>query len=281
LSPAAQLIQLDSNTGFAAANNLAARTVETPFIALLNPDAFPEPDWLAQLLEAAQQRPQFAAYGALQICDEDGTLLDGACDEMHVSGMPYRALYRRSRSRTPPQGEAFSACAAAALYRTATFLSAGGFDESFFCYCEDVDLGYRLRLAGMRTLRVPSAVVRHIGGGAGGGRTDFARYHGFRNRLWCFVKNTPPLLFWCVAPIHAAASSLNALAVSISQRSIAPWRGLIEGLAGLPRVWSMRRAIQKERRVSSFTIARALVWSPFAMLSRSPKLAGARSAPPS
>jgi N-acetylglucosaminyl-diphospho-decaprenol L-rhamnosyltransferase len=271
LPAGALLITPARNIGFAAANNLAAANAHAPFLALINPDAFPEPDWLEQSLAAAARHPGFAAYGATQLCDDEAALLDGACDEMHALGLPYRALFRRARALNPSEGETFSACAAATLYRNEDFRAAGGFDESFFCYCEDIDLGYRLRLAGRPSFHASGAVVRHVGGGAGGGRNSFARYHGFRNRLWCFVKATPPLLLWSLAPLHAAASIANALAVSIAERDAAPWRGLIDGAAGLPRIWRARKRIQQARRASTWEIARALVWSPWSLLRRLPK----------
>jgi GT2 family glycosyltransferase len=91
--------------------------------------------------------------------------------------------------------EIFSPCAAAALYRRSALLEVGGFDEDFFCYVEDVDLGFRLRLAGYRCLYVPLSVAHHIGSGTTGGKnSDFSVYHGHRNLVWAFVKNMPGVL---------------------------------------------------------------------------------------
>jgi GT2 family glycosyltransferase len=81
----------------------------------------------------------------------------------------------------PRPTEIFSPCAAAALYRTDALLSVGGFDEDYFCYAEDVDLGFRFRLAGHRCMYVPDAVVHHIGSAVAGTYSDFQLYHGHRN----------------------------------------------------------------------------------------------------
>jgi GT2 family glycosyltransferase len=82
---------------------------------------------------------------------------------------------------------------------------AGNFDEDFFCYFEDVDLGFRLRLSGYRCLFVPGAVAQHVGSGTSGGQhSDFATYHGHRNIVWTFVKNMPGVLFWLLLPLHLA-----------------------------------------------------------------------------
>ncbi|HWA00035.1 MAG TPA: glycosyltransferase family 2 protein [Caulobacterales bacterium] len=266
LPAGAAIIQSETNLGFAAANNRAAANLETPFVAFLNPDAFPEAHWLAELLAAAARWPNADAFGSTQLSDASPTLLDGAGDEMHGFGLPYRALHRKPLSRNGPEGECFSACAAAALYRIETFRALGGFDERLFCYCEDVDLGYRLRLRGGMTIQATRAVVRHIGGA----RSDFADFHGARNRLWVFVKNAPPILFWLTAPFHLMATIAILIVHSLRGR-VASVQGFLAGLAGLREAFDARRAMQLARSVSSATVARAMIWSPFAMLGRAPK----------
>ena len=88
--------------------------------------------------------------------------------------------------------EVFSPCAAAALYRRSALVEIGGFDDDFFCYSEDVDLGFRLMLAGHSCLYVPTSVTHHVGSGTTGGQnSDFAVYHGHRNLVWTYVKDMP------------------------------------------------------------------------------------------
>jgi GT2 family glycosyltransferase len=83
------------------------------------------------------------------------------------------------------------------LYRRSALIELGGFDEDYFCYVEDVDLGFRLRLAGHQCLYIPSSIVHHVGSGSTGGKnSDFAVYHGHRNLVWTYVKDMPGFLFW-------------------------------------------------------------------------------------
>ncbi|MES1202002.1 MAG: glycosyltransferase family 2 protein [Pseudomonadota bacterium] len=262
----ATLIQSEVNLGFAAANNRAVLDLDTPYVAFLNPDAFPEPGWIAALIEATTRYPDVAAFGSTQLWDHDTALLDGAGDEMQLFGLPYRALYHKPAAGAPGEGETFSACAAAALYRTQAFRDLGGFDERLFAYCEDVDLGYRLRLRGGRTMQLSDAIVRHIGGG----RSDFADFHGARNRLWVFVKNTPPLLFWLTTPFHFAATFAILLAHALRGRW-ASWRGFGAGIAGLGGTLRARDDAQRARTASSGVIARAMIWSPWRMMARGTK----------
>ena len=134
---------------------------------------------------------------------DDPSRLDGLGDVMSGAGFPFRGGYTGRDPGPVAPGEVFSACGGAMLVDRDFFLKLGGFDERLFCYCEDVDFGYRMRLIGEPTIVVPAAVVRHVGSTASGGpRSTFAVFHGTRNRLWVYVKNTPPLLLGLTLPLH-------------------------------------------------------------------------------
>jgi N-acetylglucosaminyl-diphospho-decaprenol L-rhamnosyltransferase len=260
-----EAIRLGRNTGFAAANNLAFARSEAPWVATLNPDAFPDPDWLAQLMLGVERYPGAAAFGSLQIDANRPDRLDGIGDACHVSGMYWRGGFGQPIASQQGEGEVVSVCAAAALYRRERILALGGFDEDFFCYGEDVDLGIRLRLLGHRSVQLANAVVRHVGGGSGGGRSDFAIYHGTRNRLWLFVKNMPPVLFWPLLPLHGLATIMIWLCALLNGESANVRRGVIDAFRGLPRIWHKRHQIQSSRKASILPL---LCWSPLAILQR-------------
>lgn len=157
-----EVMHPSENIGFAAGNNLGIADTDSEFIALLNPDAFPELGWLENLLNTAKENPQCAAFGTVQLLDENPEFLDGIGDSYHPTGVFRREGHGRRRadySELRPR-EIFSPCAAAALYRREALEAVGGFDEDFFCYGEDVDLGFRLRLAGWKAMLVPYAIVR-------------------------------------------------------------------------------------------------------------------------
>jgi GT2 family glycosyltransferase len=146
--------------------------------------------------------------------------------------------------------EVFSPCAAAALYSLQAFLLVGGFDEDFFSYHEDVDLGFRLRLRGFRCLYVPEAVVQHIGSAALGPQSDFALYHWQRNFIWSFVQNMPPVLFWIALPAHLMANLIFILKYTLQGRGKIIWKAKMDAVNGLRRAFHKRRDIQKYRKVS-------------------------------
>jgi GT2 family glycosyltransferase len=259
--PRFRLVQAQATLGFAGGNNVAARQARAPWLALLNPDAFPEPDWLANLLAAAKRYPDVAMAGSLQLDAADLTQLDGAGDCYHAFGIAWRGLFGKPRTGTPATGEAFGPCAAAALYRRDVFDAIGGFDEDFFCYHEDVDLAFRMRLAGWRCVQSAEAVVAHVGSATTGRTSDFAVFHGVRNRMWTFVKDMPLPLLLLLAPAHAAAS-LFLLFRSARSGTFGPTsRGMAAGLAGVPRMLRKRGAVQATRRGDLRALIKAFTWS--------------------
>lgn len=274
-----KFVALDRNFGFAAGNNQVVSQIQAPLVALLNPDAIPEPDWLSALVSAATANPNVAMFGSTQLRFSDGAVFDGLGDNYFAAGIPWRGGYGHAYLDLSEDYEVFSPCAAAALYRVDAFRAAGGFDESFFCYVEDVDLGFRLRLAGQKCLQVSKAIVRHVGGASSAGRT-FAIFHGTRNLIWTFVKNMPAPYFYLLLPAHIgllATLTVRALFRGDAKPTIG---GIAAAVPGLPRCWADRRRIQSGRVASLSAIARALCWAPWYYLSRSPYRLGRESTSP-
>jgi GT2 family glycosyltransferase len=267
--PAIRLIANDENRGFAAAVNQGASVARGRWLALLNPDAFAAPDWLARLAAAADANPGVKSFASRQLMAEDPTKLDGLGDVMALAGYPFRGGYTHADPGAVAPGWVFSACGGAMMIERALFLAMGGLDERLFCYCEDVDLGYRLRLAGEPTLLVPDAVVRHVGSASSGGRrSDFAAFHGTRNRFWVFVKDTPPVLFWLTLPLHILATLVLFARHATRGELAAPVRGLWAGIRNVQVALEARRETQAQRRVGSWAIARAMTWNPLDLLLR-------------
>lgn len=249
--------QLKTNLGFAVANNLGAHLANGKWIILLNADAYPEPDWLENLLKAAEQNPQFNFFSSRQIQYNSPHLLDGAGDEYHVSGLAWRRYYNHMQSAYGlQQEEVFGACAAAAMYRREDFLHVGGFDEDYFSYFEDVDLSFRLRLAGGRCLYVPEAVVHHVGSASTGKLSDFVVYYGHRNLVWAFIKDMPGLLFWLYLPLHLAMNLFFLISFVFKGKGRAIFKAKWDAVRGIPSVMKKRKDVQKLRKVSLKEVSR-------------------------
>jgi GT2 family glycosyltransferase len=248
-----EIIRATSNLGFAAANNLAIRSIQgARWVALLNPDAFPEPDWLEQLMRAATEYSNYSFFACRILSAQDPAIIDAAGDAYHISGLVWKIGHRRSAMDlyTEP-AEVFSPCAAAALYRRDALEQVGGFDEDFFCYVEDIDLGFRLRLAGHRCLYVPKAVAQHVGSASSGVDSDFTLFHGQRNMVWTFVKNMPGALFFIYMPLHIALNVIWIMKSLRRGRSRIVMRAKWSALAGLGKMWRKRRFVQSARKISA------------------------------
>jgi N-acetylglucosaminyl-diphospho-decaprenol L-rhamnosyltransferase len=265
---ATQFVANDTNTGFAVANNQGAELASGDWLIMLNPDAFPEADWLECILAASIRYPHVTAFGSTQLLDENPTLLDGAGDVYHAAGIPFRGGYLRPKPTELHDGEAFTPCAAASMWRADVFTALGGFEESYFCYCEDVDLGFRHRLAGGSVVQVADARVSHMGSASSGRLSDFAVYHGTRNRLWTFVRCMPSWLFWLMLLPHTGATLLLWAHTAWRGAGTAYTRGLGDALTGLPDIWQQRRTIQRRRTVPASALLRQFAWSPLSLLTR-------------
>lgn len=247
--PNLNFVQSDENTGFAKANNtLMTKLSDTEWVVLLNPDTRPRSDWLEKLIEASDTYPDFDFFSSRLLQESDTDKLDGDGDSYHISGLVWRNGHNRIAATDAETREVFSPCAAAAMYRLQSLLDVGGFDEDFFCYVEDVDLGFRLRLAGAKCLLVPSAVVDHVGSATSGGqKSDFAVYHGHRNLVWCYIKNMPGILFWVFLPLHILLNLVSLVWFSLRGQANVIFRAKLDALKGIPGMWQKRALIQTSR----------------------------------
>lgn len=268
--PDVEIIREIKNSGFSKANNKAFKSIEnTQWTVLLNPDAVPEPDWLEKLILAAQAYPEYNFFACKMLDAGDPSKLDGIGDAYHTSGHAWRQGFGSDSARGGEAvKECFSPCAAAAMYRTDIFLQAGGFDERFFCYFEDIDLGFRLRLLGHRCLYVPEAVVAHAGSAATGKRSDFSVYYGHRNMIWCYCKNMPWLLFWIYLPQHILMNLVGVFVLSLRRQGTIAIKAKYDAMRQLPCVWKDRQKIQGNRQIKSINLWRMMSKGLYSILKR-------------
>lgn len=262
-----------ANLGFAGGNNRAARASRAPWIALLNPDTRVAPTWLDALLDGARRWPDCPAFGSTQLRLDEPDILDGAGDVWYAGGVAWRALEGRPLSDNPPPGETFAPCGAAAFYDRARFLELGGFDERFFCYCEDVDYGFRVRLTGQVCIQLTDAIVYHAGSGTTGRHSEFTLFHGHRNRIWVFFKNTPAALLPLLTPVHLAINLYLYLRADTERRGYLK-RAYGAAWKGLGAVMSQRKALRHIRTGSLASLLHAMIWSPILVTQRGAKLTG-------
>lgn len=264
--PGIELIRESENIGFAAANNHAIRLInDCQWVALLNPDAVASPKWLEHLRQGVLDHPTTQFFSCRLIDAQNSQLLDGTGDYYHVCGLVWRrdhgAPVTRNRSISDP---VFSPCAAAALYDIDLIRRAGDFDESYFCYNEDIDLAFRMRLLGADCLHLDHCIVYHAGSGVTGSDSDFTVYHGHRNLVWTYFKNMPAALFWWYLPQHLILNIVSIFYYMIKGRPRVILKAKWDAIRGLPTVFRSRSQIQKTRVVTNQKLKENMLTHPLA-----------------
>jgi GT2 family glycosyltransferase len=255
----ARVIANERNVGFGAAVNQAFRESQAQFLAVLNDDAIPEPGWLCALLAAVEARPDVGMC-ASQIRLDGGSRLDSAGMLLCRDGSskqrghlePPEFYLRRQETLCP------SGCAA--FYRREMLDEIGLFDEKFFLYCEDTDLGLRARWAAWECLYVPEAIVEHRYSHSAGRASALKAYYVERNRLFLLVKNFP-FADLAAAPFYSLARYFWHVVFAIQGRGKAaefrlagnPGRSLplyvlrayLDLIAHFPALWKQRRHMKR------------------------------------
>ena len=188
-------IRNDINTGFAAACNQAIHASDAPMLALLNDDAFPEPDWLAALV-ARMRTPDMYKIGScasLMLFADAPDIVQSAGICMDRAGIAWDRFAGGpvTSARTLAPANIFGASGGAALYRRTMLNEIGLFDERFFMYLEDVDLAWRAQRAGWQCAYVPAARVLHQTSATSIEGSPFKNRLLGRNKLWMCAKNAP------------------------------------------------------------------------------------------
>jgi len=180
------------NVGFAGAVNQGIRASQSEFVFLLNNDTDFELDVFETMLDLIKSDEKIFSVASKMIQYHEPSLIDTAGDEYNILGWAHKRGYNKS-SKTRDKGKrVFSSCAGAALYRKSVFEKIGYFDEDFFAYMEDVDIGYRANIYGYRNIYCPNAEILHIGSGtSGSGRNAFKARLSGRNNVYVAYKNMP------------------------------------------------------------------------------------------
>jgi N-acetylglucosaminyl-diphospho-decaprenol L-rhamnosyltransferase len=256
--PHVDALELGRNHGFAGGANRGVRATAAPWVCVLNSDATPAPDWLAQLTAAPRDERTWA-LGSVLVSAASGRI-ESAGDQYAPAGYAYKLLRDRPLGALPAAPyPVFAAPGAAPVFRRDVFDALGGYEERFFLYYEDVDLAFRAVLAGYHALLVPSARVTHRLGATTRSHAR-ARFYVARNSVWCAVRCLPEARPRGLARRWALELRTNR------PRRLAPVEvaGRLAGAAGLPRALRERRAIQAAR-VAPAEQVRALLREPSAL----------------
>jgi GT2 family glycosyltransferase len=270
----ARLIRNSENLGFCAANNQGFQAARGRFIALLNNDAEAAPEWLGALRACFDQRPDIGMAASKILVHEEPGRIDKAGHLIYLDGQN-----RGRGSGEPDQGqydcveEVLWPDGCAAMYRKEMLDRIGGFDEDFFAYGDDAELGLRARIAGWSCLYTPDAVVRHHRGSTLGLISSRRVELIERNRVLLAAKLFPWSLLWLNGPYYLARIIAGAIAAARGTGEIGrfpSWRdklraaaallsGDLQALRLLPRMLRKRREIAAIRKLSPRQVRRLLL----------------------
>ena len=263
-SPRVRVIANQRNVGFGAAVNQALHASTAPYLATLNDDAVADPRWLEALLADADAHPTIGMFASevrlagTETLDSAGMLIaaDGSSKQRGHSALP--DLFLEAPQALFPSGSA-------ALYRRTMLDEIGLFDESFFLYCEDTDLGLRAQWAGWGCRYVPGAMVDHLYSHSAGRASPLKAYYVERNRLYTIVKNFPAGMlmvapfasiaryFWHVAALLTGHGKVAEYRHEGHSSAMLPWlviRAHLAALFRLPALLNARRRIRASRRIT-------------------------------
>jgi GT2 family glycosyltransferase len=246
--PRVRVVAGSSNEGFAAPNNRAAEAAASPLLCLVNNDMRFATTFLRELVEA--RAASGAACVGARILTSDGARIefDGGTMNFYGHGAPWRHgadASAHAGERTPR--DSLFASGGAMLVDRAAFRDAGGFDESYFAYFEDVDLGWRLWALGERCAHAPAAIAYH-------------REHGSEHllgpgrRMTLLERNALLSTYKNYEPERGARVFACALALAAERAGLEPARreaceaGVLQAVAALPAAEERRRTIASRRK---------------------------------
>ncbi|MCI7558017.1 MAG: glycosyltransferase family 2 protein [Lachnospiraceae bacterium] len=225
-----RLIKLNENTGFAHAVNVGIREAKGEYVILLNNDTEVESGFVRKLTEALKKNRKAFSASAMMVDMNNREVLDGAGDYYCALGWAFAYGKGKKTEECDKGRKIFSSCAGACIYDKAKLEITGLFDELHFAYLEDVDLGYRARIAGFDNIYEPAAVVYHAGSGFSGSRyNEFKIKLSSRNSVYLILKNMPILQLIINLPFIVFGYLIKTLFFVLKGYGKVYLKGLLDG----------------------------------------------------
>jgi GT2 family glycosyltransferase len=263
-----RLLPLPGNLGFGGGNNRGIEVACGEWVVFLNNDTQVETRWLEELRSAVHRHPGIPVFACKVLNYYRRDEIDTVGHLLYPDGINRgRGRLEKDRGQYDREEEVFFPSGCAAAYRKDLLAAIGGFDESFFAYGDDTELGLRARLYGAGCLLAPRAVVYHKYSETGGSYSEFKAYHVERNRVWVVLKYFP-LRWILLSPFYTIARMAYHFAAALKRKGAAgkfvekgsTWRlirvilrAYRDALSGIPSVLAERRRTRNLRKVPSST----------------------------
>jgi GT2 family glycosyltransferase len=260
-----RVLRNKENLGFAGGNNIGIREARGEYIVLLNNDTWAEPAWLEELVKATYLNRPIGMWASKVYSYYKRNQIEAVGELIYWDGLNRsRGQYECEEGQYERMEETFFPPGCGGMYRKVIFEEIGLFDEDFFAYGDDAEIGIRARLAGWRCVFVPKAVLYHKNSGSTGQYSPFKAFHVERNRFWITLKYFPlPLLFLSIFftfyrfALQAYGALTHRGAAGKFTKSYSPFLliGILlkaygSGFRYLRRMWKKRKMLRSLRKVS-------------------------------
>jgi GT2 family glycosyltransferase len=250
------------NLGFAGGVNVGIKYAidnNYDFVALFNNDAIADKDWLRELVDTISKNSKLGAVTS-KFMRLDKTRLDSTGDFYTWHGLPFpRGRNEIDKGQYDNKNEIFAASGGASIFNINMFKEIGLFDEDFFAYYEDVDLGFRMQLAGWKVKYCPSAIAYHHVSATGSKISGFGIYQTASNFWYTFIKNMPGWLFIKYLPLALYWYGRMFLARFIRGDLWPYTKGFFRAVRFTPRTLAKRHRVQKTKKVRNYYIDSIIV----------------------
>lgn len=186
------LIINERNLGFGAGNNIGIRASQGKYIMILNNDTRLDPKCVEELKRSIEKDVRYGACASKILLESKPNIIDGVGIVVCPDGLSFGRGRLENEGRYDSEEEIFFASDCACLYRREMLEDIGLYDEDFFAYADETDMGWRAQLAGWKCIYSPKAIVYHLHSVSSGGRvSSFKAFLVERNRIWVALKNFP------------------------------------------------------------------------------------------
>jgi GT2 family glycosyltransferase len=260
-----RIIRNKKNLGFTGGNNVGIAAAKGEYIVLLNNDTWAEPTWLEELVNATQLDRPVGMWASKVYSYYKRDRIEAVGELIYWDGLNRsRGQYEHEEGQYEKMEEIFFPPGCGGMYRKVVFEEIGLFDEDFFAYGDDAEIGIRARLAGWKCVYVPKAILYHKNSGSTGQYSPFKAFYVERNRFWITLKYFPlPLLFLSIfftlyrftLQAYGALTHRGAAGKFTKSYSFLRLVGILlkaygSGFRYLPRMWKKRRMLRPLRKVS-------------------------------
>lgn len=272
--PQVERITLQQNFGFAKGYNEALKQVTADYCVLLNSDVEVQPGWIEPVIELMENDVSIGACQPKILMESNRSLFEyagAAGGWIDALGYPFARgrifdVCEKDSGQYDNSERIFWASGAAMFVRSAAYHECGGLDDYFFAHMEEIDLCWRMQLAGYHVMVCPASVVYHVGGGTLPKGNKRKVYLNFRNNLLMLAKNMPLQQLLWKFPLRIALDAITAWK-SLLSGDVQYFTAVFRAHMGFVRWWFVARKpgakpVNRKIPLDGYT-KRSVIWAYF------------------